>query len=72
LFKCNFGKSEHSSVTPLIVKIKSFWLDEIGLSAVEYIVAGTLVAIVLVAGFALFGTSVDNRLLFFRNALSLE
>ncbi|MDW6016170.1 Flp family type IVb pilin [Vibrio plantisponsor] len=49
-----------------------FLKNEDGLSAVEYIVAGTLVVVLLVAGFALLGTTVDNRLLFLRNALSWE
>lgn len=53
-------------------RIMLFFKDERGLSAVEYIVAGTLVVVLLVAGFALLGATVDNRLLFLRNALSWE
>lgn len=51
---------------------KKFLKDERGLSAVEYIVAGTLIVVLLIAGFAALGTTVDNRLLFLRNALSWE
>ena len=53
-------------------KVLTFWKNESGLSAVEYIVAGTLIVVLLVAGFAALGTTVDNRLLFLRNALSWE
>lgn len=55
-----------------IKHIKMFLNDESGLSAVEYIVAGTLIVVLLVAGFAAVGTTVDSRLLFLRNALSWE
>lgn len=56
----------------LFSKLCSFWKDESGLSAVEYIVAGTLVIVVLVAGFTTFGTTVDGRLSFLGSALNLE
>lgn len=41
-----------------------FWQDESGLSAVEYIVAGTLVIVLLVAGFATLGTTIQGKLSF--------
>ncbi len=53
-------------------RIRLFFKDESGLSAVEYIVAGTLVIVLLVAGFTALGTTVDSRLLFLRSALSWE
>jgi len=42
----------------------NFWQDESGLSAVEYIVAGTLVIVLLVAGFATLGTTIQGKLSF--------
>lgn len=53
-------------------KVLLFILNEDGISSVEYIIAGTLIVVFLVAGFALLGTRVDNRLLFLRNSLSME
>ncbi|MCF7362991.1 MULTISPECIES: Flp family type IVb pilin [Vibrio] len=53
-------------------KILSLWQSESGLSAVEYIVAGSLLIAVLVAGFAVLGPVIDNRFLFLRNALNWE
>ncbi len=41
-----------------------FWQDESGLSSVEYIVAGTLVIVLLVAGFATLGTTIQGKLSF--------
>lgn len=49
--------------------IHSFIRDESGLSSVEYIVAGTLIIVVLVAGLTTFGTTVDGTLTFFSGAV---
>jgi len=48
----------------LVSKMITFWQDESGLSAVEYIVAGTLVIVLLVAGFATLGTTIQGKLSF--------
>jgi pilus assembly protein Flp/PilA len=39
--------------------IQAFWLEESGLTAVEYGVAGTLVLLGVVAAFTLLGTNLD-------------
>ncbi len=53
--------------------LKLYWLnffqDESGLSAVEYIVAGTLIIVVLIAGLTAFGTTVDGTLTYFTGAV---
>ncbi|MCZ4373008.1 Flp family type IVb pilin [Vibrio diazotrophicus] len=48
----------------LIHKCQSFLKDERGLSAVEYVVAGSLIIVLLVAGFTTLGTTVDGKLSF--------
>ncbi len=50
-------------------RVYDFWKDERGLSSVEYIVAGTLIIVVLVAGLTTFGTTVDGTLTFFSGAV---
>lgn len=50
-------------------RLLEFFRDEHGLSAVEYIVAGTLIIVVLIAGLTAFGTTVDGTLTFFTGAV---
>ncbi len=42
--------------------IKAFWLEESGLTAVEYGVAGTLVLLGVVGAFTLLGTNLDTAI----------
>ena len=42
--------------------IKSFLADEEGLTTVEYAVAGTLIALAVIAAFRLLGTTVGNKI----------
>ena len=42
--------------------IKAFWLEETGLTAVEYGVAGTLVLLGAVAAFTLLGTNLSRQI----------
>ncbi len=46
----------------LIRRIRNFWRDDEGLSAVEYVVAGALVIAVLVGGFTTLGTTLSGKL----------
>ena len=45
-----------------IRRIKNFWRDDEGLSAVEYVVAGALVIAVLVGGFTTLGNTLSGKL----------
>ncbi len=45
-----------------INQVKTFWQDEDGLSAVEYVVAGALVIAVLVGGFTTLGDTLSSKL----------
>ena len=42
--------------------IKSFLADEEGLTTVEYAVAGTLIALAVIAAFKLLGTTVGTKI----------
>jgi pilus assembly protein Flp/PilA len=42
--------------------IKSFLADEEGLTTVEYAVAGTLIALAVIAAFRLLGTTVGGKI----------
>lgn len=42
--------------------VKDFWQDEEGLTAVEYAVAGSLIALAVVTAFTNLGTAVGNAI----------
>jgi len=46
----------------LTSNIKDFLADEEGLTTVEYAVAGTLIALAVIAAFRLLGTTVDTKI----------
>ena len=50
-------------------KLMKFLLDEDGLTAVEYAVAGSLVAAIVVGGFLALGQSVDGVIQFLAGAI---
>lgn len=50
--------------------IKNFWQDEEGLTAVEYAVAGSLIAAALVTAFTNLGTAVQNVITDITTAIS--
>lgn len=43
-----------------IEQVKAFWADEDGLSAVEYVVAGSLIVAGLAAAFTELGTAIET------------
>lgn len=49
-----------------------FYLDESGLSAVEYIVAGVLIVVLLASGFTLLGISANSYLTVLNDAMDWE
>lgn len=55
-----------------IPKVIYFLQSDSGLSAVEYIVAGSLVVVVLAAGFTALGLTADNYLTVFNDAMNWE
>ena len=52
----------HKGVTKMKFDIKSFLADEEGLTTVEYAVAGTLIALAVIAAFRLLGNTVGTKI----------
>ena len=50
--------------------VKEFWNDEEGLTAVEYAVAGALIAAALVTAFTDLGTAVKNVIIGIKDAIT--
>ena len=51
----------HKGVIEMKLDIKKFLADEEGLTTVEYAVAGTLIALAVIAAFRLLGTTVGTK-----------
>jgi pilus assembly protein Flp/PilA len=52
----------HKGVIKMKFDIKSFLADEEGLTTVEYAVAGTLIALAVIAAFRLLGNTVGTKI----------
>jgi pilus assembly protein Flp/PilA len=50
------------AMNKLTQKIRHFLRDEEGLTAIEYVVAGSVIVVVVAAAFNLFGTGLSNAM----------
>ncbi len=53
-----------------IEQVKAFWADEDGLSAVEYVVAGSLIVAGLAAAFSSLGSAIEDGVEGITNSIS--